>query len=51
MLVGDRRRLRKIRRQLLDGAIEPRERVVVRPVGGGPFFLQRLEIVGALRHR
>ena len=49
MFVGDRRRLGKIGRQLLDGAVEARQRVVVRPVGGRPFCLQRLEVVGALR--
>ena len=50
MFVGDRRRLRKIGRQLLDGAIEPRQRLVVGAVGGLPFGLQRLEIVRAVRH-
>ena len=34
----------------LDCAIEPRERLVVCPIGGRAFFSQRLEIVGALRH-
>ena len=51
MLVGDRRRLRKVGGQLLDRAIEARQRVVVGAVGGRALGLERLEIVRALRHR
>ena len=50
MFVGNRRRLWEVGRQLLDGAIEARERLVVCPIGGRAFIFQRLEIVGALRH-